>query len=213
MEDEGEHERREETAEQPYDSSLLRAEKREQRARVDRGGERPQRPRGGHELVHGDTRRDGEEREQPPASEPQHAEHERQADRRDQQTGGEIGHLPPNLRRRRAYSSIAVRSSSGPKSGQRVSVKTYSAYADCQRRKFEMRRSPDVRMTRSGSGISGWSIFERSQSGARSRRPTNRHRTPCAARSSSSRSIVSPKISISAPTSAASRLQFSVEKA
>ena len=54
--------------------------------------QRPQGPRRRHELVHADTGRDGEEREQPPAAEPQHAEHERQADRRDQEAGSEVGH-------------------------------------------------------------------------------------------------------------------------
>ena len=47
------------------------------------------------------------------------------------------------------------------------------------------------------------SICRRSSSGARSRRPMKRTRTPCSARSGSSRSIVSPKISISASTSLA----------
>ncbi len=89
----------------------------------------------------------GGEAEQPPAAEPEKAEDERQADDRDEYPRGEVAHcgrrslidhvhLPPNLRLRRAYSSIAARNSSGPKSGQSVSVKTYSAYADCQRRKF-----------------------------------------------------------------------------
>jgi hypothetical protein len=40
-----------------------------------------------------------------------------------------------------------------------------------------------------------------------------RVRTPCRARSGSSRSIVSPKISISDSTSVSGRDQFSVEKA
>src|SRR5918992_116130 len=53
----------------------------------------------------------------------------------------------------------------------------------------------------------------RRASGARSRRPMNRVRTPCFARSGSSRSIVSPKISIRSSTSSAGRAQFSVEKA
>ena len=127
MEDEGEHERREEAAEQPHDAAGLCAAERENHAAVDGGRERPQGPRGRDELVHSDEGSDGDEREKPPAPEPQHAEHERQADRRDHDPGGSIAHRPPNLRRRRAYSSIAVRSSSGPKSGHRVSVKTYSA--------------------------------------------------------------------------------------
>ena len=49
--------------------------------------------------------------------------------------------------------------------------------------------------------------------GALSRRPMKRVRTPCFARSGSSRSIVSPKISISDSTSSAGRVQFSVENA
>ena len=40
------------------------------RADVDRRRERPQRPRHRHELVHGDHRGDGDEREEPPAAEP-----------------------------------------------------------------------------------------------------------------------------------------------
>src|SRR5579862_2261738 len=53
----------------------------------------------------------------------------------------------------------------------------------------------------------------RSASGARSRRPMKRMRTPCFSRSGSSRSIVSPKISISASISSCGRDQFSVENA
>ena len=53
----------------------------------------------------------------------------------------------------------------------------------------------------------------RSSSGARSRRPMKRVRTPCSARSGSSRSIVSSKISISESTSGGGRSQFSVENA
>src|SRR5581483_10876042 len=56
-------------------------------------------------------------------------------------------------------------------------------------------------------------IFSRSHSGARSRRPTNCVWTPSSARSCSSRSIVSPKMSISADTSSGERAQFSVENA
>src|SRR4051812_1457735 len=56
-------------------------------------------------------------------------------------------------------------------------------------------------------------IRRRSSSGARSRRPMKRTRTPCSARSGSSRSIVSAKISISASTSSCGRDQFSVENA
>src|SRR5215211_1067196 len=70
-------------------------------------------------------------------------------------------------------------------------------------------------MSRDSSAVasSSSSIFVRSHSGARSRRPTKRVRTPSFARSPSSRSIVAPKISISAPTSSAGRVQFSVENA
>src|SRR6266568_2702078 len=53
----------------------------------------------------------------------------------------------------------------------------------------------------------------RSTSGARSRRPTNRTRTPCAFRSGSSRSIVSSKIRMRSSTSSEGRDQFSVENA
>src|SRR5262249_28778545 len=80
---------------------------------------------------------------------------ERQQDGCDQDARGEGAHLAPNLRPRRAYSSTAAPSRSSPKSGQSVSSKTSSAYADCHRRKFEIRCSPDVRITRSGSGTRG----------------------------------------------------------
>src|SRR5919197_2066924 len=98
---------------------------------------------------------DGEEHEQPPAAEVDEPEDERQPDGPDEQPRDERTHRPPKRRRRLAYSSSAERSSSFPKSGHRVSTNTSSAYADCHRRKLEIRCSPDVRMTRSGSGISG----------------------------------------------------------
>src|SRR5262245_6580033 len=53
----------------------------------------------------------------------------------------------------------------------------------------------------------------RRASGARSRRPMKRVRTPCRTRSGSSRSIVSVKISIRSSTSSGGRFQFSVENA
>src|SRR6185369_18056291 len=66
------------------------------------------------------------------------------------------GHYrPPNLRSRCAYSARAARKSSSPKSGQGFSTKTSSAYASCHSRKFEIRWSPAVRISRSGSGSSG----------------------------------------------------------
>ena len=60
-----------------------------------------------------------------------------------------------NRRRLPAYAATAPRRSSSPKSGHSVSTNTSSEYASCQSRKFEIRCSPEVRMTRSGSGMSG----------------------------------------------------------
>ena len=51
-----------------------------------------------------------------------------------------------------ARRAAAAKSSASRKSGQSTSVKTSSAYAHCQRRKFEIRRSPLVRTSRSSSG-------------------------------------------------------------
>ena len=52
------------------------AEQRQRDAEVDRGRERPQRPRDGDELVHRDEAREQHEHEQPPAAEPDEAEHD-----------------------------------------------------------------------------------------------------------------------------------------
>ena len=49
------------------------------------------------------------------------------------------------------------------KSGQLACSKTYSEYAHCHGKKFEVRISPDVLITKSGSGKSNVSrLFENS---------------------------------------------------
>src|SRR3954469_23615832 len=58
----------------------------------------------------------------------------------------------PKRRSRFWKSSTATRRSSSPKSGQSVSVRWISAYASCQRRKFETRTSPLVRTSNSSGG-------------------------------------------------------------
>src|SRR5690606_15948694 len=63
---------------------------------------------------------------------------------------------PPNRRSRLAYSRHASHSWVRSKSGNRVSWKTNSAYADSHSRKFDVRSSPEGRRNRSTSGISGW---------------------------------------------------------
>src|SRR5947209_2335309 len=63
--------------------------------------------------------------------------------------------VPPKRRCLPWNSRTASNRCSRVKSGQSVSVKTSSLYASSHRRKLEIRYSPDVRMTRSGSGISG----------------------------------------------------------
>src|SRR2546427_6470627 len=61
----------------------------------------------------------------------------------------------PKRRSRFWKSSMASSRSSSPKSGQSVSVKWISAYASCQRRKFETRNSPlDRKSTRLNSSHS-----------------------------------------------------------
>ena len=95
-----EHERREEAAEHPDEASRARPGKRECHAEIRRGRERPQRPGHRHELVDRDQRGHENDRVQPPAAEPHHAENERQADGAHEQTGDESAHRPPNLRRR-----------------------------------------------------------------------------------------------------------------
>src|SRR5580693_3029598 len=72
----------------------------------------------------------------------------------------DLGHdhlsRPPKRRSRCWYSSIASKRFSRRKSGHSTSVKTNSEYAISQSKKLEIRYSPDVRITRSGSGSSGW---------------------------------------------------------
>ena len=137
---EGEEERGEEAAEHPHDAALLRAEERERDADIDRGRERTQRSRRRHELVHCDPRGDGQEREQPPAAEPDMPSTSGRptAATRILETKLLIVRRIYGAGSRTPRSRCAARPR--PKSGQRVSVNTYSAYADCQRRKFEMRQ-------------------------------------------------------------------------
>ena len=96
-----------------------------------------------------------DERGEPPAAEVGGPEHDGQPDRGHREARGDVAHRPPKRLRRPAYSSSAWRRSRSPKSGQRVSTKTSSEYAICQSRKFDIRNSPEVRIRRSGSGISG----------------------------------------------------------
>ena len=155
VEQEREQQREDEAAEHPRRPAELRAEQRRERARVAGEHERPQPARHHVELVQRDERRDEREAEEPPAAQPDEPEHDGHADDRDEEPRDELVHRPPNRRRRLAYSSSACRSSASPKSGQSVSTKTSSAYASCQRKKFERRSSPEVRISRSGSGRSG----------------------------------------------------------
>src|SRR3990170_1806697 len=60
----------------------------------------------------------------------------------------------PYRRRRIWYERIARRKSIFRNPGQYTSTKYSSAYASCHSRKFEIRSSPLVRSTRSGSGRS-----------------------------------------------------------
>ena len=92
VEEEREDERRGESAEQPLDLAALGADQREQHAEIDGGRKRAQLPRRRHELVDGDARGHRDEREQPPAAEPEKAEHDRQADDCDEDPRGEIAH-------------------------------------------------------------------------------------------------------------------------
>src|SRR3990172_4034123 len=147
--------RGEHPAEEPGNAPELDAQEREGEAHVSREHERTELPGDPVELVQGDDPARDRETEQPPASEIDEADDERQQNRHNHEARHERGHRAPNLLRRCSYSSRAARSSSGPKSGHSASRKTSSEYADCQRRKFEMRCSPEVRMTRSGSGSSG----------------------------------------------------------
>ena len=68
--------------------------------------------------------------------------------------GGRGGAQVPYRRCRTWKSRIARRKSSLVSPGHMTSAKYSSAYAACHRRKFEIRSSPLVRKTRSGSGSS-----------------------------------------------------------
>ena len=61
----------------------------------------------------------------------------------------------PKRRSRELNSSIATSNASSPKSGHNSGITTSSAYATCHNKKFERRISPEVRISRSGSGTSG----------------------------------------------------------
>src|SRR4029079_14061155 len=135
-EEEREHERCEEAADHPLDAAELRPHERTDAAAVAGEHERTQGPRHRVELVQRNDAPERDEREQPPAAEPERAEHDRRTDRHDQQARQEAAQRPPKRRRRLAYSATAARRSSGPKSGQSLSVKTSSEYASCQSRKF-----------------------------------------------------------------------------
>jgi len=97
---ERERERRQEAAGQPVDPAELRAEEREQRADVPRGQEGPQLARDRVELVQGDHAGDRREPEQPPAAQPDEAEHDRDAGQADDDSGDEGIHRPPKFLRR-----------------------------------------------------------------------------------------------------------------
>src|SRR5204863_880444 len=152
---ERERERRQETAEHPDRAAELGAEQRQDEPGVTGENERPQRPGDRVQLVQRNQPADHCKEPEPPAAEPGEPEDRRQADDRDQDPRPERAHRPPKRRLLPAYAASACSSSSLPKSGQSVSVKTSSAYASCQSRKLEMRSSPEVRISRSGSGSSG----------------------------------------------------------
>ena len=79
---------------------------------------------------------------------------------------------PPKRRRRRAYSARASRSSSGAEVGPQHRREDELGVGDCQSRKFEMRRSPEVRMTQVGIGQLG-------RAGARAARRRRSRRPGC----------------------------------
>src|SRR5581483_10606595 len=133
----------------------FRTDERERRPDVAGERERGVRAREQPELVQRDQRREAAERKPPPAADVRQAEHRRQEHECDEDPREECAQRPPNRRRRDAYSASAPRRSRSSKSGQYLSTNTSSEYATCQSRKFEMRSSPLVRISRSGSGSSG----------------------------------------------------------
>ena len=79
------------------------------------------------------------------------------------------GHRPPNRRRRVAYSPMASARASCAEVGPERRARTRARRRRvCQSRKFESRCSPEVRMTRSGSGRSGAARRARSASASMS---------------------------------------------
>src|SRR5207342_1476818 len=154
-EDEREEERRKQASEEPGNAAELHAEQGEGESDVTGENERAELTCEEVELVQGDEPAGESQAEEPPVAEVDDADAERQKDRDDEKPGDERRHRAPNRRCRLAYSSSARRKSSARKSGHSTSVNTSSEYADCQRRKFETRCSPDVRIIRSGSGSSG----------------------------------------------------------
>ncbi len=127
VDDEREHEGREQPAEHPLDPAELEPEQRRDEAEVAPEHERPKLARHHVQLVEREQAADEREPEQPPATEVDEPDDERQEDRRHEDTREQGAHRAPNRRPRLAYSSTAARSRSSPKSGQRVSSNTSSA--------------------------------------------------------------------------------------
>src|SRR6476620_1873904 len=156
--DERDRQRREDPGQEPRHAAELRSEQRQHETGVAAEHHRVQPPRHPVEPVEREEPAYERQGEEPPAARPDDPEYERQEDQRDQDSREERIHArsrAPKRRLRIAYSSTAARRSSASKSGQSVSVKTSSAYAASQRRKFESRSSPDVRTRRSTSPSSG----------------------------------------------------------
>ena len=100
LQQEREHDRRQEAADHPDRAAELCTEQEQQHPRVPREDQRPQRPRHPVELVQGDQAGRGRERPEPPAAEPNEAQHRGQPDGRDQDPAPERIHRPPKRRRR-----------------------------------------------------------------------------------------------------------------
>src|SRR3954452_7611491 len=126
FEQEREREGRKDPTEHPDDPGELGADQPEGRPDVPGGRERCERARHQPVLVQRHGHRDRDKREDPPAAEVDRSEHHRQQHQRDDDARGEGAHLPPNLRRRDAYSASAARRWLSSKSGQNVSTNTSS---------------------------------------------------------------------------------------
>ncbi len=108
------------------------------------------------QLVQADEAEEREEGGERRAAE--HDEQQRQRGGRDPDEDPLLqvrAHRPPNRRARWPKAPSARSNASAVKSGQSSGAKTSSEYALCQSRKFESRSSPLVRMTTSGSCMSG----------------------------------------------------------